>query len=292
MRVEAPISVAERPIRASGSEREIVREHSQSRPRGAASFPQVSPTLLRWFTWYSRRFICRHFHSLRISTAGFPVVPAEQPVVLFANHASWWDPLVCLVVKQEMFPSRTAYAPIDAAMLGRYRFFTHLGFFPVEQRSLRGAAQFLATAEQVLARPDSMLAITPQSRFVDVRERPVTFAPGLGHLARRVNATFLPVATEYVFWEERLPEILVRFGSPIHSCSSDLSMNAEKWTRLLEQGLEHAQDELAEQAGRRDSSRFRVVLRGGSGQGGVYDVWRGIRARLRGESFKKEHGHL
>ena len=59
--------------------------------------PAISPLLLRWFTWYCRGYVRRHFHSLRISINGLPPDATGYPVVLYTNHASWWDPLVGLV---------------------------------------------------------------------------------------------------------------------------------------------------------------------------------------------------
>lgn len=248
----------------------------------------VSPLLLGWFAWYSRRYLRRHFHSLRVSRAGVAPVNSEAPVVIFSNHASWWDPLLWLALKAEFFPSRTTFSPIDATALTRYKFLGRLGFFGVEQKTGRGAIQFLRKAERILEEPDHILAVTPQGRFVDPRERPVRFEPGLGHLATRVSgAIFLPVATEFVFWEERLPEILVRFGPPI---SGDQAREAESPTHFFERKLEAVQDALALEVKRRDPGDFRTILRGGAGQGGVYDWYRAAKARLRGESFDRNHG--
>lgn len=256
------------------------------------TLPRISPLLLRWFTWYSRRYIRRHFHSLRVSVAGLPPAGHGLPLVLYSNHASWWDALVCLVVKDQFFPARDAFAPIDAAMLERYKMFGKLGFFGVEQRSRRGATQFLRTAEAILQSPGNLLAVTPQSRFSDVRERPVHFEAGLGHLAARVeHALFVPVVAEYVFWEERLPEILVSFGEPVEiERAHRAAFDAKYWTALFEQKLTETQDALAMEAQRRKPEDFQFMLRGGSGQGGIYDWWRGLKAKLRGEKFSREHG--
>lgn len=257
------------------------------------TLPCISPLLLRWFIWYSRRYLRRHFHSLRISRTGLPPAADGLPLVVYANHASWWDALVFLVAKDEFFSDHTALAPMDAAMLERYKFFRRLGFFGVEQNTRRGAIQFLRTAEAVLRSPQTLLAITPQSRFADVRERPLRFAPGLGHLAARVgHARFVPFAVEYVFWEERLPEILIRFGKPLKIWSvSRTNSDPGPWTARFEQELAKTQDDLAAEAMRRDPADFQVRLPGGAGQGGVYDWWRSWKAGVRGETFRKEHGN-
>ncbi len=255
--------------------------------RAGERLPVASPMMLKWFSWYSRRYLRRHFHSLRVSRAGLPPPDSEAPLVIFSNHASWWDPLLWLALKAEFFPARRAFSPIDATALKRYKILGRLGFFGVEQKTGRGAIQFLRTAEKILREPGHILALTPQGRFADPRERPVRFEAGLGHLAARVgSAVFLPLASEFVFWEERLPEILVRFGSPI---MADQMGDAESAIHLFEQKLEAVQDSLAAEVRRRDPDDFQMILRGSAGQGGVYDWYRATKAKLLREEFVREH---
>lgn len=253
--------------------------------------PSISQPLLRWFTRYSRRYVRKHFHTVRISGAGLPQDLEGWPLVVYSNHSSWWDPLLGLILRERFFPNRDTFAPMESRMLRRYGFFRWLGFFAVEQLTRRGAVQFLSTAQAVLASPNHLLAITPQGRFADVRERPVHFASGLGHLVSRVErACFLPLAIEYVFWEERLPEVLVRFGPATKVCGRDLlPASSARWTALFEKNLQETQEALAAQAQRRCSADFVEILRGGAGQGGVYDVWRWLKAQCRGQKFDKEH---
>jgi 1-acyl-sn-glycerol-3-phosphate acyltransferase len=264
-----------------------------SGPAHREMLPKVSAPWLRWFTWYSRRYCQRHFHSLRVSRSGMPPELPALPLVIYSNHASWWDALVCLVLKDEFFGAHTAFAPVDAAMLQRYKFFARLGFFGVEQHTRRGARRFLRVSEVILQSPRHLLALTPQGRFADARERPVRFAAGLGHLAARQSpAVFLPLAIEYVFWEERLPEILVRFGKPVVAGGGHKPrQRADAWTGFFEGELSRTQDALAAESQRRRPEDFETLLRGGGGQGGIYDWWRAFKAAWRGETFRKEHGN-
>ncbi len=272
---------AEEPAASCPSERQRTKQ------------PDISPLLLRWFTTYGRRYIRRHFHSLRVSLPGILSDVDGVPFVIYTNHASWWDPLIGLVLKQALLPNRRLFSPIDATMLERYRIFAKLGFFGVQQRCRRGAVQFLSAAEAILCEPDSLLALTPQGRFADARERPVRFQSGLGHLATRTSRTvFLPMATEFVFWEERLPEILVRFGEPVEVRREHAAVfDSDYWTALFEQKLEETQDALSLQAQRRDPNEFITLLRGEAGQGGVYDLWRATKAWFFGGYYRKEHGN-
>jgi 1-acyl-sn-glycerol-3-phosphate acyltransferase len=255
--------------------------------------PCISQPLLRLFTWYSRRYLRRHFHSLRVSLMGLPPANLNRPTVIYSNHASWWDPLVGLVLQREFLTGQKLFAPMDATALERYGFFKHLGAFGVEQGTRRGAARFLQTTRRILEQEDSVIWLTPQSRFADARERPVRLKQGIGHLpglAERV--CFVPIAIEYIFWEERLPEILVRFGQPYEVTDAQGPVSPQVWTEFFAGQLAQTQDALAAEAQRREPGMFRCLLRGDAGVGGVYDRWRAFKAGLRGEKFQPEHGKL
>src|SRR3954451_16276173 len=105
--------------------------------------PHVSRGLTNLFAAYSRGYLRRRFRGVRVLKSGLPPSESPHPLVVYLNHAAWWDPLVCLLLARKFFPHRTAFAPIDAAMLTRYRFFSRLGFFLVEPGAVRGAVGFV-----------------------------------------------------------------------------------------------------------------------------------------------------
>lgn len=253
--------------------------------------PAVSPLLVAMFGRYCERYLGRHFHAVRLSKTQRPdpIALSGKPLIVYFNHPSWWDPLICLQLAAQLFPDRAHYGPIDAGALTRYRFFEKLGFFGVEPGTSRGARRFLEASLDILARPRTALWIAAEGRFTDPRERPVRLRSGISHLAARVReAVLLPLALEYPFWEERTPEALARFGEEIATGDADLA--AAGWAPILEQGLTRALDTLAAEALARDTSRFEVLLGGEAGVGGVYDGWRRLKARLRGEPFRAAHG--
>ncbi len=254
--------------------------------------PTISPWLWQQFGRYARFYLRRSFHAMRLSHTGrFPLEPGT-PAVLFFNHPSWWDPLVAIVLAQHFMPERRHYGPMDAEALSRYRFFQRLGFFGVTPGTRRGAAAFLRVSQAILQEPQSVLWVTPEGHFTDPRQRPVQLQPGLGALARRVDGVvFVPLAIEYVFWEERFPEILLRFGEAM-PVSSACEWGSEVHTERFTQRLEAAQEALAREACRRDPTDFETVLRSRVGVGGMYDAWRALRAYWRGEgqTFRRAHG--
>ncbi|HET9800748.1 MAG TPA: lysophospholipid acyltransferase family protein [Chthoniobacterales bacterium] len=253
-----------------------------------AELPHVSSSLLKLFSIYTRGYAHRHFHTFRILKTGLPPRDLARSRVIFLNHTSWWDPLVCLLLSREFLPYRTSFAPIEGSMLKRYRFFKHLGFFGVEQMTAIGARKFLNTMRAILASPRNAVWITPQGRFMDVRQRPLRLQSGLGALAKQSkNTIFLPLAIEYTFWNEPRPEILVAFGEPIIS-SSEASGSAEEWTKRFSDALEQTQDELAAHSVRRDPGDWVTLNRGKSGVNSIYDSWRWLRARISRQEFVRE----
>lgn len=251
--------------------------------------PRVSTAALSGFAAYSRRYVRRNFHSFRILKRGRPSHDSTRPLVVYLNHASWWDPLVCLLLSREFFPDHTSFAPIDSAMLKRYSFFKNLGFFGIEPQTQNGARTFLRTTHALLTSSLNVVWLTPQGRFMDVRERPLRLENGLGALATREPRTvFIPLAIEYAFWTEPRPEILVSFGEPIVP-DADPARLAADWTRVFTEALETVQDELATRSCRRDAAEWITLNRGKSGVSRIYDGWRRLRARLRGERFESEH---
>ncbi len=150
--------------------------------------------------------------------------------------------------------------------------------------------RFLRTARAVLARPGAILWVTAEGVFTDPRSRPVRIAPGIAHLARSVERLVLiPLALEYPFWNERRPEALARFGRPVLQPEAE-NRSTDQWRELLEQRLEENMDQLAAEARSRDPKRFRTLVGGKVGVGGVYDAWRRLRAALRGKRFYAAHG--
>ena len=255
----------------------------------AIELPKQWPWLYRQFKRYCRGYLRRHFHTVRLAHANYPVDPEGEPVIVAFNHPSWWDPLIAITLSGLM-PGRTNYGPIDAAALGKYGFFQKLGFFGVEQGTRRGALTFLRTSLAILEKPNTSLWIAAQGRFTDPRERPVRLRPGIGHLVTRMKGgVILPLAIEYPFWSERFPEALARFGTPIR-IGDGRQRTADEWVELVEAELTASLDALAKDSLARNAEAFEILLGGKAGVGGVYDLWRRFKALLRGRRFVAEHG--
>jgi len=275
--------------RSAGASRLNGAAISDTSSEALLALPRRWPWLVRGFKRYLKGYLRRNFHAVRLAQATRPVDPDSGPLLIVLNHPSWWDPLVAAQLT-DLFPQRTHYAPIDAAALGKYRFFERLGFYGVEQGTRRGALTFLRTSLALLGQSGSAIWITGQGHFTDPRERPVKLRPGVGHLVRRLECgTILPLALEYPFWEERYPEALLRFGEPI-SIGRGSACSVAEWMERIEAGLTAAQDALAVDAQQRRVEAFDTLLGGRAGVGGIYDLGRRCKALLTGQRFEAGHG--
>lgn len=257
----------------------------ENRP-GSSGLHPVRPWMLALFRRFVvRRRLRKHFSAVRLAFA--ERLPTDGKLIFYLNHPSWWDPLLCMALAPRFIPGRRFYAPIEAESLKRFAVLRNFGLFPVEIETPRGAVQFLRAAEAVLQQGD-VLGLTPQGAFTDIRKSRPSFKAGLGTLMARMHAAgetvcAVPIAIEYTFWNERLPEILVAVGTPLctraqQSQSPALPPNTPaQWTDRLEGALTAAQDELASLAMARDPGPFETVLQGRTGTAGLYGAWQRLR---------------
>jgi 1-acyl-sn-glycerol-3-phosphate acyltransferase len=241
--------------------------------------------LLTGFRWYVRRFLRKNFHAVRLSLGGADIPADGEPLLIVMNHPSWWDPMLGAFLL-DLFPKHDHYCAIDAEMIEKYGVFKKLGFFGIDMKSLRGAAQFLKTGSAILSAPGRAVWVTAQGEFADVRQRPLNLKPGVGHLAARMTGGWvLPLAFEYAFWNERPPEALVRIGEPVPISPAP----AKAWTARIEAALTRTLDALNGDAISRAPARFRTLLGGKTGAGGAYDFFRRLGCWLRFKRFDPTH---
>jgi 1-acyl-sn-glycerol-3-phosphate acyltransferase len=267
--------------------------------------PRIDKWLMSGFEGhFLPRYLRKHFHAVAANQHALSEVSFadEDALVVYANHASWWDPMTALFLRSRLFPNHRLYAPIDAAALARYRIFNRMGFYGIATDSHRGAAAFLRSSLRIAREPGVSIWLTPEGKFCDVRNTQQAFMPGLGHLAAKVEATenvgearshrvwFVPLAVEYVFWEERLPECLGWFGTPACADWGRMTIDKSSWDAILTARLRAAQQKLAVASMARETSKFEVLLSGRVGTWGLYDAMRRLWARLRGERILLQHG--
>ncbi len=249
-----------------------------------------SPVLFRVFARIFERTLRKGFHAVRVANRPAASILQSPRLVIYSNHPSWWDGVTFLYLADRLLPGRAVYTPIDAAMLERYGFVGRVGAFGVEQHKPEGALHFLEACRLIFAQAGNVLLITAQGRFADFRQRPLKLDPGIAHIVDiAAETTYLPLAIEYIHWQEKQPELLLRFGEPI-SGNELAAMRLPPRLALLEQALTATMDSLARHSMARDAAAFDVLVAGKGGINPVYDLWRRGIALLTGRAYSASHG--
>lgn len=203
------------------------------------------------------------------------------PVIVALSHASWWDPLVVVVVARALLRSRSGCAPMERAQLEKFSFFRRLGMFgvdPDDAAMLTAMSAYVRERFEREARPT--LFITPQGRFADPRTR-LEVRPGVAAIAAaHASCRVVCLAIEYPFWSDQRPEVLLHAREAVLDPSR--SVSTSRWHQAIAGALGAAMGELAVLAMARDPRAFAFVVGRGAGSARVnpvYDLWLKLRGR-------------
>jgi len=259
------------------------------------ALPISKKWLVDGFCWFTQRMIAKQFNAFGVQKELLDTASLHPytPIIVYANHPSWWDPITAMLIRKAYFPDRVFYAPIDAIALEKYRIMSKLGFYGLQLETTAGAAEFLATTKRILETKNSSIWITPEGRFTDARDHSQSFMPGLAHLAAKLpGVAFVPMALETTFWNESRPQLFARLGAATINNSSrvsETSRSKSDWNELLTAELRKTQNELKDAVLSRDSSRFEYIVASQPNRLGWYDYFRSWSAWAKGQPFDPRH---
>lgn len=113
------------------------------------------------------------------------------PLLLVANHFSWWDGFIQHRLNK-LFFHRRPYVMMLEEQLRKHPVLTRCGAFSVRHNS-RDIIRSLNYAVRVLDDPRNMLVIFPQGRIESVNIQHVAFQSGVDYIMRHVAADFAVV---------------------------------------------------------------------------------------------------
>lgn len=228
--------------------------------------------LLIWLLVYSS--LRRMFVRVRLRTVDDPRA-AGIPLVAVANHPSWWDGYLALLLSRHFGLRR--YLMMDAAQLRRYGFFAWAGCFGVERDDPRDVARAIVyAAHRLIKERDALLWMFPQAAIVPSDRRPVAVHNGAAHIVRRVAGDggpvgVLPVAWQLVFRGEQHSEVFVRTGAITRfdqASSRDTAIVSECIRHDLTETMDALRDDLMNET----LDGYRVILRGQRGVNDRFDA--------------------
>ena len=271
--------------------------------------PSVSPWLQKGFHLFLEKYLAKQFDAVAVETSSLsnaeiitnqndsPAATSSRvvqhhplPFIVYANHPSWWDPMIAHYLNRQLFPEHQFYAPMDAEALERYQILKRLGFYGVQMGRPEGVKKYLRASSAITQSGAHAIWITPEGKFTDVRDSSAGWMPGLAHLCQRLGHGYvMPVALEYVFWNEPRPVCLASIGPP-QSIDSLTTLTKEECSNTLQSCLRSTQTRLKTLVIQRDPNPFTILIKGRSGPKGLYGAMRRLTAVALGRRDRQRHG--
>lgn len=151
-----------------------------------------------------------------LCVAGLPAdLPGHEPVLIVANHSSWWDGFLLRSIHERLRPRSPFYVLMTERELRPRPWLRGLGAIglqPGSTRSVRAAFRYLA--EQRRRAP--FVLFFPQGRIWPSTRRPLGFEPGISLLAGMMSpATIIPTALHIEPLNHATPTPFVSLGAAI-----------------------------------------------------------------------------
>lgn len=185
----------------------------------------------------------RRRHLRTVPLAGMPRPPApDMPLVLVANHTSWWDGFLLRDVHRALRPRSPLLTAMSAAELDRHRFLRRLGAFSIDARRTGAVRGMLRDVRHACSlRPDTTIAWFPQGCIRPAWRRPLGFRRGIELLLENIApCRVLPVAIHIEPLHRAQPTAFI-FAAPLLRCPDD-----DVSARALEAAITERLDRIAD----------------------------------------------
>jgi 1-acyl-sn-glycerol-3-phosphate acyltransferase len=185
----------------------------------------------------------RPWRRTRLHTApilGLPAgLPADRPLVIVANHTSWWDGFLLRDVHAALRPGAPVHTVMTATELRQHRFLSLLGAVPLQPGSPSSLLRLLRTLRRgVESTPAMTVVFFPQGRIWPSTRRPLGFQRGVEVLLRSLGSCIvLPAAIHMEPLNRAAPTAFVSLGEP-RSCPGT-GLSASELEAAVAERLDH-----------------------------------------------------
>ncbi len=176
---------------------------------------RYSPRVWAGFELLFRPWMARRLDGVRIRGIEDSRWIPDIPVLLVANHTSWWDGFLLREVHRRLRPDAPLHVVMTERELRRFPIFQWMGAVPLPPGPL-GARTLLRDLESRLeSRSDAVVGFFPQGRIWPSYRRPLGFRPGAAWLARRLAPlAVVPVGLHLQPLVRPAPAAFVSVGHP------------------------------------------------------------------------------
>ncbi|MFP4288559.1 MAG: 1-acyl-sn-glycerol-3-phosphate acyltransferase [Bacteroidales bacterium] len=134
------------------------------------------------FDIYLRYSFKRHFHTIQIEGN---IRDKGLPMLLIANHISWWDGFWLLHTNKKKF-HRKFHVMMLEEQLKKNRFLSRLGAFSIKRKT-RSALDSIHYARQILTSTSNLLLLFPQGEIQSQYKFPFVFEQGWQKILKDIH---------------------------------------------------------------------------------------------------------
>lgn len=144
----------------------------------ARHHPFIDP----FFTWYVKRAVKRHFHDVRFINY---FEDRGLPVMLIANHMSWWDGMWLRMFNQAYLGRKFNFMMLEE-QLRKHWYFQYIGGFSVQKGS-RSVLESLGHAAELLGKNENLVLMFPQGKIQSMHTGKFVFDKGIESILTRTE---------------------------------------------------------------------------------------------------------
>lgn len=126
----------------------------------------------------------KYFRQLHLELDPFE---ADRPVLLIANHFSWWDGFIGNYLSFKHFHKKF-HVMMLREQLEKRMFLNKGGAYSIEKSS-RSILESLEYTAELLSSPENMAMMFPQGHFESLYHREFHFEPGIGRILEQCGYT-------------------------------------------------------------------------------------------------------
>ncbi|MBN2615236.1 MAG: lysophospholipid acyltransferase family protein [Bacteroidales bacterium] len=127
-----------------------------------------------FFQSYAQYIVKRHFEKVQIYSH---VDVEDYPVLLIANHISWWDGFWLMLLNLKVLHKKFHFMMLKE-QLRKHWYFNYAGGFSVSKNS-RSILESLDYAAALLKSKDNMVIVFPQGKINSMHNQHFTFEKGM-----------------------------------------------------------------------------------------------------------------
>jgi 1-acyl-sn-glycerol-3-phosphate acyltransferase len=149
-----------------------------------------------FFKWYAAWIIHRHFGLVELKNE---FDDRELPVLLLANHMSWWDGFFAMFLNVKILRRKFHFMMLEE-QLKRFSFFNQTGGYSIRKKSRETVESINYTAE-LLRCQRNMVLLFPQGKIESIYKTSFQFESGIGHVIKKtgcdIHILFMANLIEY-----------------------------------------------------------------------------------------------